>query len=185
MAKKYFWKYVMDSEDSLTKLVSGKFVDEEGEEQSIHDGALVVIGDLCDHSVYSNIKDLDLHKITTPAADTDKVAIVDIVTVANGDIAGQNYREGINTVGLEAPAGLPVRVRRLSVGDKFFLASGNFASDPTIGEYAIPTADSTLFTPATSVAAGKTTIKILDSMPLVEGTVDTDTKYFCMVEQIA
>lgn len=184
MAKKYFWRYLMSSENVLTQLVSGRYYDENDALAEIHDGALVVIGDLEDHAIYSNIKDLDTHKITMPKAVTDKVAIVDLVNVSEGKIQGELYREGIKTVGLTVSAGIPVRVRRLVEGDKFYLATGNFTSDVTVGEYAIPTADSTLWTPASELTANACGIKILMEQPLVEGAVNTDTKYFCMVEQV-
>lgn len=184
MAKKYFWRYLMNSENVLSNLVSGRFYDEDDATAEIHDGAVVVIGDLEDHAVYANIKDLDTHKITAPTAVTDKVAIVDLVNVSEGKIMGELYREGIKTAGLTVSAGIPVRVRRLVEGDKFFLASGNFTGEVTVGEYAIPTADSTLWTPASEKTANACGIKILMEKPLVEGAVNTDTLYFCIVEQV-
>ena len=184
MAKKYFWRYLMSSENVLTQLVSGRYYDENDALAEIHDGALVVIGDLEDHAIYSNIKDLDTHKITMPKAVTDKVAIVDLVNVSEGKIQGELYREGIKTVGLTVSAGIPVRVRRLVEGDKFYLATGYFSSDVTGGKSAIPTANSTLWTPASELTANACGIKILMEQPLVEGAVNTDTKYFCMVEQV-
>ena len=62
----------------------------------------------------------------------------------------------------------------------------NVALGPNVvvGEYAIPTADSTLWTPASEMTANACGIKILMEQPLVEGAVNTDTKYFCMVEQV-
>ena len=183
MAKKYFWRYLMSSETVLTQLVSGRYYDEDAVAE-IHDGALVVIGDLEDHAVYANIKDLDTHKITKPKAITDKVAIVDLVNVSEGNIQGELYREGFKTAGLTVSAGIPVRVRRLVEGDKFYLASGNFTGEVTVGKYAIPTANSTLWTPASELTKNACGIKILMAQPLVEGAVNTDTKYFCMVEQV-
>ena len=183
MAKKYFWRYLMSSENVLTQLVSGRYY-EDGAPAEIHDGALVVIGDLEDHAIYANIKDLDTHKITKPTAVTDKVAIVDLVNVSEGKIQGELYREGMKTAGLTVSAGIPVRVRRLVEGDKFYLATGNFVGDVVVGEYAIPTADSTLWTPASELVKDACGIKVLMEQPLVEGAVNTDTKYFCVVEQV-
>ena len=183
MAKKYFWRYLMSSENVLTQLVSGRYYENDVPAE-IHDGALVVIGDLEDHAVYANMKDLDTHKITKPTAVTDKVAIVDLVNVSEGRIHDELYREGMKTVGMTVSAGIPVRVRKLVEGDKFYLATGNFTSSVVVGEYAIPTADSTLWTPASEMTANACGIKILMEQPLVEGAVNTDTKYFCMVEQV-
>ena len=182
MAKKYFSKHLMSSEFDGSKLVKGRFYDKDAVAE-IHDGALVVIGDLEDHAVYAGLKDLDTRAIKAPTAITDKVAIVDISNVSEGEIMGVRYREGIKTVGLTAEAGKVVRVRKLAEGDSFYLASGNFVGAPEAGKYAIPTANSTLFTIAETPTAGALAVKIELALPLTEGTVNTDTKYLCTVVQ--
>lgn len=184
MAKKYFWKHLMSSDYDGSKLVKGRFYANNAPAE-VHDGAIVVVGGLEDHAVYTGMKDLDTRKITAPTAVTDPVAIVDLVNVSEGQIMGELYREGIKTVGLVAPAGRVVRVRKLAVGDTFFLATGNFIGTPEVGAYAIPTANSTLLTIDDEVTAGALALVLEVALPLTEGTVNTDTKYLCRVEQIA
>ena len=50
MAKKIFWKNRMASEDVGSLLVSGRFYDGSNQTAEIHDGALVVIGNLEPHA---------------------------------------------------------------------------------------------------------------------------------------
>lgn len=184
MAKKYFYKHLMTSEFDGSKLIKGRFYDENGTAE-VHDGAVVTIGDLETHSIYTGLKDLDVRKIMAPKAVTDKVAIVDLVNVSEGDIMGNRYREGIKTVGLTVEAGGVVRVRKLEEGDSFYLASGNFIGDVAEGKFAMPTANDTLFTIAEEATEGATALKVEVALPLTEGTVNTDTKYLCTVTQLA
>ena len=125
-----FQKNLMASEDVQSFLGSGVFYDG-GNTAAIHDGAAVVIGDLEDHAVYSGIKDINVRKITASSAATDVVAIVDYTNRSEGDIMGNTYREGVQTAGLEAPAGKVVRYRILAKHDSFYLATGNFVGQFT------------------------------------------------------
>jgi len=177
---KQFSHYKMSSEYDGSKLISGFFYSDENATE-IADGSIVVVGDLINHNVFGTMKDMDNRKITAPTANTDSVAVVDYVGVAEGTIAGNLYRQGIKTAGLTCPANRPTRVRVLSVGDTFYTASGNFASAPTEGQYAIPTANGTVWTPVTSAATDKVCIKIEASKPLTQGQVNADTLYFCRV----
>ena len=93
MAKKYFWKHLMSSDYDGSKLVKGRFYADAAPAE-VHDGAIVVVGGLEDHAVYTGMKDLDTRKITAPTAVTDSVAIVDLVNVSEGHIMGELYREG-------------------------------------------------------------------------------------------
>lgn len=177
---KQFSPYKMTSQYDGSKLVSGFFYD--GANQApVADGAIVTVGDVVAHSVFANMNDFDNRKIALPTAITDKVAVVDYVGVAEGAIAGTLYREGIKTAGLTCPAGRPTRVRILEVGDTFFTASGNFDTAPSTGSYAIPTANSDVWTVVAEPVATSTCIKIEGSKPLTQGTVDADTLYFCTV----
>lgn len=179
MAKNFFAS-IMASQDVASLLYSGVYF-EGTEAKEIHDGALVVKGDLMDHSIYTGIKDYNTYKITAPVADTDSVDIVDVSTRSHGEIMGVDYREGIKTFGLTGKAGVPVRVRVMGKGDKFFIAKDNFASAPTVGKFAIPTAGSTLLTPADAAATDKTSFKIHFKEDVIEGMVNTDEEYFVEV----
>ena len=184
MAKKVFWRNLMSSEFDGSKLVTGKYYDNDVYAE-IHDGAIVTIGDLDDSTVYTGMKDFNVRKIKKPAASTDVVGIVDISDVTSGQIAGVTYREGIKGTDLVSPAGKQVRVRRLAIGDTFWLASGNFSATPTEGKYAEVQAESTLLKPAETITAGTTTVKIEMKQNLIEGAVNTDEKYFCTVVALA
>lgn len=175
-----FQKNLMASEDVKAMLGTGRYY-EGAEAAEIHDGALVVLGDLENHDVYANIKDINVRKITKPLAQTDDVVIVDYAGVSEGMINGVLYREGYKTAGLKAPAGEVVRYRRLQVGDSFWLAKGNFVAEPAEGQYAAPTANDTRFTAGAEKVEGALNVKIEATKPLTEGMVNTDTLYLCTV----
>ena len=176
---KIFQKNLMASEDVQSYLGSGVFYDGENKAK-IHDGALVAIGDIEDHSIYDGLKDVNIRKITAPTDGTKRYAIVDYVDRSEGQIQGVTYRDGIKTAGLEAPAGKQVRYRIMKKEDSFYLGTDNFIGAPADGKYAIPTANSTLWT-ITDVPGDGLTVKIETHKALTEGTVDTDTLYFCSV----
>lgn len=175
---KNFYKSLMMSEDVQSMLYSGVFVDAEGNEAECHNGAIVAQGDMADHSVYTGMKDPNVFKIAAPVSDTEEIGIVDYVDVSHGEIMGVDYREGIKTYGLIAPKGRRVRVRRLAKHDTGYFSADNFVSKPTEGQYAIPTAGDTRWTPVADVAADKTCIKIHFAKATTEGMINTGTDYF-------
>ena len=185
MAKRLFWKNYMASEDVGSMLVHGRFYNDADEQAEIFDGALVTIGDLEDHAFYAGVKDLNVRKIKFAEADTDEVAIVDIVERPHGDIMDVNYREGIKTAGMTAIAGLPVRVRILAKFDSFNIGAGNISGEPVVGEYLIPEAATGLWVPSATKVEGKTNVKVEAKNALTEGTIDTDVKYLCTVAALA
>lgn len=176
MAKNFFAS-CMASEDVRSLKYTGVFFANNAEAE-IHDGALVVKGDMMDHDVYAGLKDPNKYKIAAPAAATDPVDVVDYVDRSHGEIMGVNYREGIKTFGLVAPAGTPVRVRHPQKHDTAYFAADNFASAPTEGKFAVATAGSTLWTPANAIDTTKTCIKIEFAKPVTEGMIETGKEYF-------
>lgn len=181
MGKKLFWANNMASHDVNSLLVHGRFYDANDEVVEIHDGAVVTVGNLEDHTLYDGLKDLNVRKVTAPAADTDLVAVVDIVNRGEGYINGVLYREGVKTADMTASAGTPVRVRILSAYDVCTIGSGNIVGEPAVGKYLIPTAGDTVWTVSDEFVDGKTNMYIEDDNPLVEGVVNTDVKYLCTV----
>lgn len=179
MAKKLFWKNQMASEDVNSYLVSGRFYDDSDKLAEIHDGAIVVIGDLEDHALYEGVKDLNVRKITAPENSTDAIAIVDIANVSEGEIKGVTYREGIKTTDMTQTAGVPVRVRIIKKIDSFNIGAGNIDGEPVVGEYLVPKAGSTLLAPSATKVEGTTCFKVEAKLPLTEGVIDTDFKYLC------
>ena len=185
MAKKLFWKNQMVSEDVNAYLVSGRFYNTSDAVAEIHDGAVVVIDHLEPHALYEGMIDLNTRKITAPAKATDKIAIVDIVNVSEGKIAGVTYRDGIKTTDMTQEAGIPVRVRVLGITDSFTLGAGNIEGTPTVGKYLVPQANSTLFAPSETIVEGATCLKVEAKNPLIEGVLNTDEKYLCTVATLA
>ena len=178
-------KIQMASEDVKSYLHTGVFYNNGDVPADVGDGAIVVVGDLLDHDVYSGMKDLNKRKITAPAEKTDRVAIVDYVGVSEADVLGVNYRIGDKVFGLYPKAGTPTRVRDLIIGDEFWLCAENFTTAPTVGQYAEVTAASTLLTPVAAVTEGVTTVKIEDTKNLITGQVNNGLMYHCTVVQVA
>lgn len=179
MARNFFGS-LMASEKLPSLIYRGVFYNG-ATKAEVHDGALVVRGAMEDHDVYTGLKDINSYAISAPVADTDKVDIVDYVDVSHGEIMGVFYREGIKTFGLTCPAGVGTRVRIPMVGDTFYIAEDNFASEPTVGEFAVPTAGSTLFTPAAAAATTKFCVKVEAEKAVTQGAVNTGKEYFCRV----
>lgn len=182
-----FYKALMASEDVKSYLGSAKFQDA-GEYAEIHDGALVVLGDLAENNAYgAGVKDDNVYLCKAPENDTDPVVIVDISEVSQGVIAGNNYKIGIKAVGLRQEAGYPVRYRVPMKHDRFWISGDCFNGDPTIGQYAIPVANSTKFAPnATDASADKFCVKIIDARDFtvgngLAGEGRTGKLYLCQV----
>jgi hypothetical protein len=180
MGKKLFWANNMASHDVNSLLIHGRFYDGDAVAE-IHDGAVVKVGNLEDHTLYDGLKDLNVRKVTAPETDADLVAVVDIVNRGEGYINGVLYREGVKTAGMTASAGTPVRVRILSAYDVFTVGAGNISGEATVGKYLIPAAGETVWAVSDTYVAGVTNVYIEDENPLIEGVINTDTKYLCTV----
>lgn len=83
------------------------------------DGAAVVLRNLYEGSDFLENYEYDVYEMTAPDEPTDEIAIVDYAGIQEGDIAGNRYKIGSKLYGLTAPAGVPTRVRRLALHDKF------------------------------------------------------------------
>ena len=176
-----FAKIKMMSEDVNSLLLTGKFK-ANGQLARVEDGAIVVVGDLMDSTVYANTKDMNVFEIGAPAADTDEVAIVDIVDVSKGDVSGDAWRLGIRTDNLFAEPGQPVKVRILKKYDRFELSANGFKSEPAVGKYAVIEADCLKLVPSNDApAAGKFGVKIEMAKDFVIGQTVAGKKYYCRV----
>ena len=87
-------KIQMASEDVKSYLHTGVFYNTGDVPADVGDGAIVVVGDLLDHDVYTGMKDLNKRKITAPTEKTDRVGIVDYVGVSEADVLGVTYSIG-------------------------------------------------------------------------------------------
>lgn len=130
--------------------------------QELPDGALVVLGNVLADSTYAGEYEYDLYEAAAPVAATDEVAIVDYAGISQAAIAGNQYK-GISKklVNLNVPVGTPTRIRRLYLHDKFWLGEDNFASAPTVGEFAVAAAGKFTHEPAAALPEGGYAVKIL------------------------
>lgn len=177
---KIFQKNLMVSEDVKANLGTGVYYENDAE-APIHDGALVEIGDIMDHTVYAGMKDANVRKITAPTAGAKRLAIVDYVNRSHGNIMGVEYREGVKTAGLSAEKGEQVRYRIPGLNDTFWLGDENFSEVPTEGAYATSTEGDTIWTVSAEAPTEGLVVKIENIEPLTEGTVNTGKLYFCTV----
>ena len=152
-------------------------------EAPVKDGSLVVLGELAEDITYRDEGDVeyDVYQAEAPAAADDEVAIVDYAGISGGDINDNYYKLGVKLFNLEAPAGELVRVRRLHKHDKFWLGESNFASKPTVGEFAVATAGSFLHTPASELPEAGYAIKVLREQDLTTGMESNGKMYLCEV----
>jgi len=167
MAIKVFACAEMASEDVQSYCVSAKFYADDAYAK-IHDGALVVLGDLDTNDAYGT-PDYNVYKATQPTAAADEVVIVDLGGINEATVQGNIMKIGNKLVDLEAGEGIAVRCRRLIKGDRMWLGRGLFAAAPTVGQFAGTTANSTLFTPSQQAPAAGLSVKILASKGLTVG----------------
>lgn len=91
---KIFQKILLAGEDVQSYTRSGRFYDADDKVAEVDDGAIVVMGDLDESAVYANTKDLNVRKLTAPAAVTDDVVIVDYVGTQSATVNGVVYKVG-------------------------------------------------------------------------------------------
>ena len=167
---KVFSKALMMSEDVQSYVGSTKFYASDAPAE-IHDGAFVVLGDLCDDGVYgAGSEDYNVYKSTAPTADNQVVVVVDIAGISEGVIAGNTYKIGNKLVDLKAMPGFPVRFRRLAMADKFWLGEGNFTEAPNGKAYATCVGGKTELAPTADMPyGGKFGVKIVATQDFVVG----------------
>lgn len=185
---KMFNKILMESEFSANLLKDGYFVDGDGNDAEVYDGAIVSIKGLRDHDLYTGMKDLNAREITAYDEDYPIYGIVDYVGVSHGDVLGVNYRVGDKIPGTYPVAGEGTRVRIPAVGDEFYVAGDNFDDedfDPDVGKFGIPDDGSTLFVVTDSAPEAGFCVEIEDTKPLIMGQVNEGTiLYRCRVLSI-
>lgn len=167
MAIKVFACAEMASEDVQSYCVSAKFYADDAYAK-IHDGALVVLGDLDTNDAYGT-PDHNVYKATKPAAVADDVVIVDLGGVNEATVQGSITKIGNKLVDLEAGEGIAVRCRRLIKGDRMWMGRGLFTAAPTVGQFAGTTANDTLLTPSQDAPTAGLKLKVLASKGLTVG----------------
>ncbi len=153
--------------------------------QPIKDGSLVVLGDLAADTTYDNNGlEYDLYEAAAPVAATDEVVIVDYAGISEGIINGNDYKMGHRLYNLEVPAGVPMRVRRFALHDKFWLGESNFETTPVVGEYAGATAGKFTHTPSATIPQAGYAVKVLLAEDLTTGMRSNGKLYLCEVVQL-
>lgn len=148
---KVFRAAEMMSEDVQSYVISCQY-QVASADAPIEDGSFVKLGELKPDTTYAAAgdKDYNVYLASMPTAVTDKVVVIDYPGVSEGSIAGNSYRMGVKLFDLVAPAGRPVRARRLALGDRFWLGEDNFAAAVGDNGYATLTANDVRLTPATA-----------------------------------
>lgn len=176
MATKIFDVAEMVCEDIQAYVKSAKFCtgnDDAPVYAQCDDGAIVTLGKLCADSTYAGMVDYNCKYAYAPTSDEvalDDLWVVDIAEVGAGVIAGNTYRIGEKLVDLKVEAGYPSRVRKLKKGDMFWFGAGCFETTPTVGQFAILTANKVTLTPNASKQDSKVNFAIRASKPMTIGT---------------
>lgn len=157
---KVFRAAEMMSEDVQSYVISCQY-QEDSKDAPIADGSFVKLGELKEDKTYvaAGDKDYNVYLASKPTAVTDKVVVIDYPGVSEGTISGNSYRLGVKLFDLVAPAGRPVRARRLALGDRFWLGKDNFNGDVVVGNIA-------------GLEANKTTLKDSGSQEITGGQLN-------------
>ena len=92
---KIFNKIIMASEGEINLLKDGYFVDGEGNDAAVEDGALVSIKGLRDHELYTGMKDLNAREITAFDEDAPIYGVVDYVEKSTNKTVGYFSTVGV------------------------------------------------------------------------------------------
>lgn len=179
MANQYVFKHGKMMSDVVDSALANAVL-----EEAIYDGSLVVLGDLADDSAYTGMVEYDTYEAAAPAAATDEVVLVDYAGISEGTIGGNQYKVGVKLHNLQVPAGTVTRVRRPFLHDKFWLGAANFASAPTVGEYAIAEAGKFTHKPAASLPQSGYAVKVLVENDMTVGMHSEGKIYLVEVVQL-
>ena len=178
---KVFRAAEMMSEDVQSYVISCQY-QEESKDAPIADGSFVKLGELKEDKTYvaAGDKDYNVYLASEPTAVTDKVVVIDYPGVSEGTISGNSYRMGVKLFDLVAPAGRPVRARRLALGDRFWLGEGNFTGAVGSNGFATLTANDVRLTPA-GAAGDNFAVKIHLGKDFNYGQSASGKLYLCEV----
>lgn len=178
---KVFRAAEMMSEDVQSYVISCQY-QEESKDAPIADGSFVKLGELKEDKTYvaAGDKDYNVYLASKPTAETDKVVVIDYPGVSEGTISGNSYRIGVKLFDLVAPAGRPVRARRLALGDRFWLGEDNFTGAVGSNGFATLTANDVRLTPA-GAAGDNFAVKIHLGKDFNYGQSASGKLYLCEV----
>lgn len=195
MPTKFFQPVRMESQFVDSKL-HGVIYQASSANAAVNDGALVVLGGFVNEPVYSsaftrangstlNVLDFNTRYATAPtaASGNENLCVIDLAevpTATNGDLV---YRIGVRTIGLTNAAGNVSRARKLVVDDVFKISEDNCSGALTVGQYAVPTANDTIFTASadgTEVTAG-IYFQVINKETISQGVTGNVTAYTLLV----
>lgn len=181
---KVFRAAEMMSEDVQSYVISCQY-QAGGADSQIDDGSFVKLGELKDDKTYGQAgdKDYNVYLASAPTAVTDEVVVIDYPGVSEGSISGNSYRIGVKLFDLVAPAGRPVRARRLALHDRFWLGEGNFNGTPVVGNICGLEANKTTLkdSGAQTVTSGQLNVKIHLGKDFNYGQSASGKLYLCEV----
>ena len=182
---KVFRAAEMMSEDVQSYVISCQY-QEESKDAPIADGSFVKLGELKPDETYikgGSDKDYNVYLASKPTAVTDEVVVIDYPGVSEGSISGNSYRIGVKLFDLMAPAGRPVRARRLALHDRFWLGEGNFNGSVVVGNIAGLEANQTTLkdSGAQTVTPGQLNVKIHLGKDFNYGQSASGKLYLCEV----
>lgn len=153
----------------------------------ILDGSLLVLGNLVADTTYAASGDIeyDLYSGAAFATGNKEVVLVDYAGISEGKIMDNNYKMGIKLYDLKVPAGVPTRVRRPHLHDKFWLSAANFeGTGLAAGKYGIPANGKYTHAVSATLPESGYAIKILKEEDLTVGMQLHGKKYLCEVVQL-
>ena len=182
---KVFRAAEMMSEDVQSYVISCQY-QEDSKDAPIADGSFVKLGELKPDETYikgGSDKDYNVYLASKPTAVTDEVVVIDYPGVSEGSISGNSYRIGVKLFDLMAPAGRPVRARRLALHDRFWLGEGNFNGSVVVGNIAGLEANQTTLkdSGAQTVTPGQLNVKIHLGKDFNYGQSASGKLYLCEV----
>ena len=140
-----------------------------------------------DYGYGAAVQDPNVYVFNAPAALTNKAYIADLAQVPEvTDVNGSVYRLGADTTNLtlKGSTKVPGRFREAFVDDSVELGDSNFASAPTVGQYAVLTVGATTLTPSVSKPGTGFAVKILRKLQLNSGLSKAGDRYLCVVVQL-
>lgn len=181
---KVFRAAEMMSEDVQSYVISCQY-QAAGSDAPIEDGSFVKLGELKEDKTYVEVgdKDYNVYLASAPAAVTDEVVVIDYPGVSEGTIAGNSYRMGVKLFDLVAPAGRPVRARRLALHDRFWLGEDNFDGAVVVGNICGLEANKVTLkdSGAQAITAGQLNVKIHLGKDFNYGQSASGKLYLCEV----
>lgn len=186
----YFEANLMESQENKGLLRHVKVVDGTGAAiGTVNQGAIVAVNGLAKNTPYgADFKNYSVLEVTAPKAVTDRILIVDADEVNTTKVGGNIYKFIPTNYGITADGNKPLRARVPKIDDILTFSDENFESTPTVGKFAVTTANKFTLTPTADLAValpdGGFAVVIEDSYIATTGAEASFTKFVCRVVQL-